>query len=729
MSAEPTKMLSPFGVLQEIDLRKMLSSLYGERWIIIGFTLIFLLCGVFYVKTTRPNYTVDTTIQIEQQSRDVSMSALDSVGSLNASSMITTEMELLKSRMVLGRVVDELNLAVSAEPKTLPILGYYYLSHSASGGWSFLRSRGYPSGNDTLELSNLEVPTALLGTSFTLKILPNKHFEVRHPDGTLEVQGSEGTVAVGKRISVLVANIDAQPGAEFLIKRVPRLAAINMLNTRLLMSEKSFLTGMLQIQMVGPDPALDIRILDTISTVFIEQNRNRKQEDAKSALNFLDTQLPEVKKTLESSENSLTTYQQRSGSLNTGAEANMLMGSLQNAQNNLATERLARDGLLTRFTANHPQVISQDQKIELINRQIAEIRGRISNLPRIQEGTTRISRDLNIKNDLYGNLVSVSQQLKVAKASRIGNVRLIDQAVTPLAPSAPQSGAVIAGSLVAGLTLGFVIALLRIAFRRGIKDAAVIEQTLGLPVYAMVPVISQSGLPGFQTGSKQHHALLINTVPNDPAIESLRSLRTALKFSMLDATGKRILVTGPLPGVGKSFVASNLASVVAQAGQRVLLVDADLRKGRQHELFGQARGIGLSELIVGQTFQADIVMKTGVNGLDLLTTGQLPPNPAELFMSPRLETLLADMEAHYDLIIFDSAPILPVTDTSLLARHMTANLAVIEFDQTTELELINSLKRLEQVGSRFNGVVLNKVTARFDAYGYGQGYRYDSNRP
>lgn len=730
MSHVTSKLSSSLDIIREVNLKQIFSSLYGERRVILGSLALFLLGGYLYLKLAEPIYTVDAMIQVEDQVRDASMAALDSVSALNARNPLNTEMELIRSRMILGRVVDELNLGIDVSPKKLPMIGSYYLRNIKKPRVvEWLRGYGYPAGEEFVTLTNLEVPNQQLGKAYTLRVLPNQRFEVRNASGELEVTGIPGQVAVGQHISVLVDSLRAKPGSVFHLARQPRLAAINRLSKQLALAEKSFSTGILEFKVNDPEPLRAISILNRITQVYVEQNRNRRQEDAKSALKFLDQQLPEVQETLQTSENKLSSFQEKSGSLNTGAEATMLMATLQSTQTTLDTEKFARESLLNRFTPNHPAVSTQDQKIATLQKQIAELKSRISRLPRIQEGATRLNRDLTIKNELYGNLVSVSQQLEIAKASRIGNLRTIDTAQQPLGPSWPQGFLVMLVSGMAGLFLGSFIAVLRLLLRNGIKDAEVLEQLTGVPVYAVIPH-TDALLPDLRPGSRRtkQRGLLLEHAPDDIALESLRSLRTALRFAFLETASKRLLVTGPLPGIGKSFVAANLAGVMAQAGQRVLLVDADLRRGRLHARFGQPREQGLAELLAGDPLGMAHIKPTGLVGLSLLTTGALPPNPSELFLSSRLQPLLAELEEAFDLVIFDSAPVLPVTDTVMLANHIPVILGIAQFDQTTEREFRLFQSTLGQAGSFVRGVVLNNVTARFGAYGYGYNYNYAPSR-
>jgi tyrosine-protein kinase Etk/Wzc len=225
-------------------------------------------------------------------------------------------------------------------------------------------------------------------------------------------------------------------------------------------------------------------------------------------------------------------------------------------------------------------------------------------------------------------------------------------------------------------------------------------------------------------------AVLAHYEPNDLAIESLRSLRTSLHFALVDAPNNLLMITGPGPAVGKSFLSVNMAALLASTGERVLLIDADMRRGYLNEYFGAERKHGLSELIAQDLEASSVVRATGLENFDYVATGELPPNPAELLLHPRFEQFLKDMEAKYDRVIIDSPPVMAVTDAAIVGRHAGATLLVARFNQTQMREIELSLKRLGQAGVSVKGVLLNRVAAASGGYGYGfkYGYAYSYNQ-
>lgn len=264
---------------------------------------------------------------------------------------------------------------------------------------------------------------------------------------------------------------------------------------------------------------------------------------------------------------------------------------------------------------------------------------------------------------------------------------------------------------------------------RGIEDPAHIEE-LGLPVYASIPVsptqVNDSVRGRFRADGKLH--LLAINEPADLAVEAIRSLRTSLHFARREAKNNVVLISGSSPNAGKTFVSANLATVFAQAGQRVLIVDADMRKGTLHKALGASQSPGLSEVLVGDVpVEQAIRILPGLENLRFISRGDVPPNPSELLMHENFTRLLQQVTKEYDLVIIDTPPILAVTDAAIIAHHAGTSLLVARFglNQPKELELAK--KRFEQNNVKLKGAILNAVERRatgYYSYGY---YEYKSD--
>jgi tyrosine-protein kinase Etk/Wzc len=309
------------------------------------------------------------------------------------------------------------------------------------------------------------------------------------------------------------------------------------------------------------------------------------------------------------------------------------------------------------------------------------------------------------------------------KASKVGNVRLLDVAETPIKPVRPKRAIVISLAVLAGLFLGVIAAFVRKNLFGGIDDPYEIEQLLGLTVSAAIPHSDkQQVLYAQMQGNSSKNSVLATDDPKDMAIESLRSFRTSLQFSMLGAKNNIVMISGPTPGVGKSFVSVNFAAVLAAVGKRVLLVDADLRKGYLQKYFGQKREKGLSELIAGQISLDAALRKAVLPGVDFISTGVLPPHPAELLTHRNFGEFLDAVSGNYDLVIIDTAPVLAVSDSLVVAPHVGAVFNIVRGGVSTIGEIEEAVKRFNQAGSAVTGIVFNDLKPRIGRYGYGSKY-------
>jgi tyrosine-protein kinase Etk/Wzc len=313
--------------------------------------------------------------------------------------------------------------------------------------------------------------------------------------------------------------------------------------------------------------------------------------------------------------------------------------------------------------------------------------------------------------------------LQLVKAGKTGNVRLVDTAAIPEKPVKPKKLIVLAGSLVVGLFAGAVLAFVRNMLFRGISDPTELERRTGLHVYATIPLSKrQQDLSRTSSAKKAGTHVLAADSPSDPAIESLRSLRTALQFAMVNARNNVVLLTGSAPAVGKSFVSVNFAAVLAAGGKKVLLIDGDLRKGHLHQSFGFERGGGFSELVSGLSTFEQVVRRDLLPRLDFVSTGTLPRNPAELLLGDRVASYIEDLSKMYDIVLIDTAPALAAADAGILAPNAGTVFLVARAAVTKAGEIAESVKRLAQNGVEANGVLFNGLNLSHARYGYGSKY-------
>jgi tyrosine-protein kinase Etk/Wzc len=716
----------------EIDLLGLLDVLLDARWLIAAITLVVVMLGGAYAFLSQPVYEANSLIQVED-SKPGAAGALGEAASLfDIKSPASAEMEILRSRLVVGKAVDDLQLYVTATPKYLPLVGNWLARRATElSNPGFLGMEGYVSGSESIRVGQLEVPAELEGKPLLL-VATEGGFELRDPKGRPLAQGKTGTLvnfgSADNQGRLLVTELKAKPGAHFSLARSSRLGVIQGLQQQLAISEQGRQSGVISVQLQGADPQQIARTLNAVGTNYVRQNTERKSAEAEKSLDFLAGFLPQLKKQLEDSEDRFNQFRNQNGTFDLGTEGKSYLETATKLQGDLLVLQQKRREQSAQFTAAHPAIQTLDSQIAAVSREIASLTSKVKTLPNTEQDLLRLTRDVKVNSELYLNLLTSSQQLRLVKEGKVGNVRVVDAPVVPERPIKPQRSQILAISAVLGLLLGMGLAFLRNSLRPGIKNSSDIESATGLHVFATVPhSAEQDKLSRLLKSNVPGKHLLATVSPNDPGVESLRSLRTALQFAMLDARNNLVLLTGPTPGIGKSFASANFAAVLGAGGKRVLLIDGDMRKGHIHQFFGLKRGQGLSELIAGTRTPGEVVQRAVAPNLDLITTGMLPPNPGELLMSPATVQLLKTLSAQYDLVVIDTPPVLAVSDTQVLAPHAGTVFLVARAEVTSLGELQESTKRLGQAGVPVKGVVFNDLDTSRQRYG-GYGYKYSRYR-
>ena len=718
-----------------INLLDLLDVVTDNAWLIGGVTALVLALGTTYALLATPIYESDTLIQIEDNRGNPKASMLGDASTLfDVRSPTTAEIEILRSRLVVGQAVDNLQLDLTVTPKYIPLVGKW-LSRRADGPSNpgFLGMSGFVSGTEALEVSQFSVPAELEGNRYSVILKSPTSYELRNRDGTTLGTGTFGTPLSfqdeGQAGTMLIASAVGKPGAEFRITRASRLSTTESLQRALRITEQGRQSGIVRASLENPDPAIAASTLNEIGSLYVRQNVERKAAEAQKSLSFLNTQLPQLRQELEASETRFNQFRNQNSTFDLGNEAKTLLDQSVTLHVKLLEAKQKRKELEARFTSEHPSIRALDAQINEINAQIASQTGKAKTFPSVEQDLLRLTRDMKVNNELYTNLLNSYQQLRLVKEGKVGNVRIVDVAAVAEIPVKPQRGLTLAMSGVLGLLAGLALAFLRNSLRPGLKDPSDIEHQLGLHVFATVP--HSKAQEALATAIKQRKPgphLLARQHPDDPGVESLRSLRTALQFTMLDATNNIVLITGPTPNIGKSFTNANFAAVLGAGGKRVLLVDADMRKGHMHQYFGIDRGLGLSDLIIGSQTLAQVLHTNVAPQVDLITTGTLPPNPAEVLLSPATAQLLQALGAQYDIVIIDTPPTLAVSDVLVLAPHAGTVFLVARAEVTGLGELQESTKRLGQAGVAVRGVIFNDLEMSRRRYGYGYGYKYGRYR-
>lgn len=713
---------------QGLAIGEIVAVVMEYRWLIAAITAVSILLGGAYLFVAKPVYKADGLLQVEEKSGGGMSAALkDLQPLLGDSTTVSAEQEILTSRMVLGRVINRLKLDIEVQPKTFPIIGgaiaRRYKGSEPNSPLFGLDS--YAWGGETLQVDALDVPRSAEDKPMILTVGENGSFELFDEDGDPALKGAVGARVTAGKFSIFVSNLVARPGTRFVLVRRSTESAVELLRKNFTVKERGKKSGILETSLTGPDQEKIGVVLDDILKTYVRQNVERRSAEAENTLKFLETQLPALKREMDVAEAAYNNYRQARGSLDLNLETQSVLQSLVEVDNQIVALKQERDELRQNFTAEHPRVQAVDQRLQRLKERRGQFDADVNKLPDTQQKVLQLARDVEVSTTLYTNLVNTAQQLKVSKAGTVGDVRILDQAAVSRKAVGMKAPAVLAVAALLGLIASLGVVWVIRSLRVVVEDPETIETQLGLPVYATIPHSpEEAAIVRRAKGNKAGELLAIRN-PEDDAIESLRGLRTTIHFALMDAPHNSLLITGSSPGLGKSFISKNLGAVLANAGQRIVIIDADLRKGHINKEFGLRRETGVSEYVVGSVKLEDIVKPTSVPNLWVVTTGQIPPNPSELLMHQRFEQLLELLGKQFDTLIVDAPPILAVSDAAIIGRMTGATLMVARAGRHPIAELEQSVRRLNHAGVQVKGFVFNDLNTDRQRYRYGyKGYVY-----
>ncbi|WBA07847.1 polysaccharide biosynthesis tyrosine autokinase [Salinivibrio kushneri] len=697
----------------EIDLSKLLGHLIDGKWIIIACTFLLAVVGVAFAILATPVYKADALIQVEQKEGGMSSLLGEGASELFASeSSASTEIELIRSRMVLGQTVDKYNLTTVASPDYFPVVG---------------KGLARLTGNQRhIAISRFDIPQDYERQPFRLTVDAPEQYSLYDSEDDLVLEGKVGEAAINDAFHLFVTELKADEGDSFTISKISRLRAIKAIQNELSVSERGKQTGILSLSYQGEDKVLIENVLSDIAENYFMQNVKRDAAEAEKSLEFLKGHLPGVKAELTAAENKLNKFRQENDSVDLSMEAKASLDTMLSVEKQLNELTFKESELAQKFTKEHPAYLALLDKRQTLLGEKKRVEQQTQKLPKTQREVLRLRRDVEVNQAIYVQLLNKVQELNIMKASTVGNVRIIDDAQTFELPVKPKKPLIAVIATLLGGMIGVGVVLLKAAFHRGVENPDDVE-AIGLPVYASVPLSeTQQDIEKKRQKkalSSASDSLLASANPADLSVEALRGLRTSLHFAMMEASNNVLMFSGPSPGIGKSFVSANMAGVLAKSGQRVLVIDADMRKGFLHQQFSMNADNGLSDYLAGKRDTDAVVQKNVLENLDVMTRGQVPPNPSELLMHPRFNELLDWASAHYDIVIIDTPPVLAVTDAAIVGAHAGTTLLVGRFSVNPIKEIEVTKQRFEQAGVNVKGFVLNGVV-RKAASTYGGNYGY-----
>ena len=700
----------------EIDLMVLVNQLWANKWLFLIVTLCALSLGMLYVYRQVPNYQSEVLLQLDTnrslwgQSSVVNNLMSGSGGSNNS---ITTQISLIKSPFILEPVIKTLGLDIVSVPLKTTF-------------WEKLFPKNLAKRSIRIKL--FQVQHKDINKQFQLVIDKPNHVVLYDNNEKMILQGAINSLLMNQAhtIKLNIDAIHAPVNAKFLITKHSYSSEIQSLSAKLEMEEIGATqyqnTGILSIKMSGLVPADVIRTLNTIALKTQDQDAQKKSQEASQMLKFLYQQLPITRTQLEDAEHKLNHYRASSGKIDIKLQTQFLLNQISDLEKKLAELRINKIDMLQSYTPQHPMFIALQTQIRALESQRLIMKTQLKKLPESDQIAVNLMREINVKKTLYLILLNKIQELQVVKAGTISGIRILSYAKAPDSPIPIYSSKIYFVCMMLGMLISVLIVWLRRIFSPKIDDPHWIERQFNLPNLAIVPYCKEQTLSQNNVDASKAIPLIAYTHPRNLSIESLRSLRTSVQVSLATAKNNVVSIMGSSPGMGKSFIAANLAYLMASAGRSVVLIDADLRKGTIHKYMGLTSSPGLSDLLNNKVSEEVIVPSKVHEKLYVLTRGNYPTDPAELLMSEQFKDLLHTVSQKFDVVIIDTAPILLVTDAVVVSALSGSNYIVLGAGVQEPNEIAMALKRLSSAGVQLHGSIFNFHRAQAKKSSYGRYY-------
>ena len=680
---------------QEVNLFEYLAVILRRRATFAWAFFIVFIGVVLYTFLMSPIYEASSTLHIKD---DKGKGLLLGELSLNTTNPINAELEILKSRTNSEQVVKRLHLDWQITGKS-----------------------------DGLEFKLLEFKSTAKKPVYQIELTDADSFTVEDDDGKIVGQGKTGVLLLGKGVNILLNELKGEKGDSFQLSLSSFDDTVTGLQSGIKAVEQGRQTSIIRVSYNSTNAVLARDIVNNLVQVYLEQAVGFKSEEAGRAVGFMGEQLQLLRTELDSSEKDLEAYKNTSGAIRLDSEAMALIGKISDLERARTELEVQKRALSTEYTEAHPAVKTITQKHEMIKRQLAAYEKGMRNLPKAERDLAKLTRISKVNADIYTFLLQKHEEARIAKASTISNINIVDPAIAPNKPIKPNKAQNLLLGLIIGLALGVGLAFFQEYLDDTIKNTDQVKQVMGMPLLAVIPHIS---VMESTANVKEEIKLITQAEPKSAVAEAFRALRTSLHFSSINREKKIMLVTSTFPQEGKSTISSNLACILSQTGARVLIIDCDLRRSSLHEKFGHAKTPGLSEILTGDVTFADAKHNTGISGLDLISAGITPPNPSELLGSEPMRQFLLTHRENYDHIVIDAPPVLAVSDAPVLTAVADVVVLVMEAGRVP-IKLAQHMRdMLATINAPVAGLVFNDKTGKGESYGYygGSYYRYGKGK-
>ncbi len=704
----------------EIDLIVLVNALWKKKWFILLTTLVFFTASIFYTRLAEKVYSSDALIQIDEKS-DLGSSFLAEISpGFDAAGIAQHGKEnLIDSRLILGKTVDAFHLQTQIS-RVLPLRVGTLLTPPQNVPRSLIDVR-------------LSVPETYIRSEKPPKlrlILGKASTYQLYLDDQLLIDGINGKTTSKQGYTINVTFDESLQGRQFYLNKVSRLDAINQLAKQLSISEKKKGSGLYQLVLTGKDPLYIEKLLDNITENFIKENQLVTRESAQQSIDFIESQLPQLRKELTEAEDKLNSYMEKHGAVNLPVESVSTIKSLAEIEGQITALKLKEDVLAQNYTKAHPEYRALlRQKASLLARK-KTISKELQATPSTHRGVVRLERNVEVNQKIYLQLLMKLQEIKVMAASNSGGVRIIDKAISEGTIIKPKMKLIVLIASLLGGMLGCGLVLISTLLRKVITSVDDITDYIALPVIGVVPLSKrQNNLKRRVLNSKKplaEHAILAHSDADDLSIEALRGVCTSLHFKLGEESNNVIMISGPTENVGKSFVSVNLAVLFAELGKKVVFLDADFRKSYLNKnLFPEEGKIDIDKWLNSDEQDIRRVIHTTdiENFYVIRQSGRPTSKSSNLVMGNKFKQLLTSLSQAFDIVVLDTPPILPIIDSVILAKYATQVILVVKAEQSDVRELELSINKLEDNDIRVDATILNSVkkNKRYGSYyGYGK---------
>lgn len=682
----------------EIDFVELFSMLLSHK-IFLSFCIV-VGCAVGFLVSNwiTPQYTSDALLQIDVKGNKAGKAMGEMGALLEVASPAEAEIELIKSRMVLSYVVEQERLCFNA----IPVGAIDRIMHTEG----------------RMELENLNIPelSRTVNAEWSAIALNENEFAVYSPDEVKILEGRVGETLKapygGDTLTICVKAMAASKGQKFILSQSYPLEVIRALVKSLEVEERGKQTGIIGVKYTNRYPDKAASVLNSIANVYLRQNVEMRSAEAEKTLEFLEQQLPGVKAKLDTAEKRLADYRHKIGSVDMGGETKAHLDKVTTLETQILQLEQQREQATRLFKEEHPTVLTIVKQQERLRAELAKLKGSAAKLPLTQQEVLSLQEEAAVNNALYTAMLNNIQQLRIVRAGEVGNVRIVDFAQIERKPSKPNKKLIFVGCVGGAFLLGAILIYLLKLTRRGLRSSLEIERETGISVYAKVPKSDSVTLT-----RNRNRKPLIEEEPESPASEALRSLYTAIDFANTNL--HIMMVAGLTPKVGKSFISFNVASLFANSGKKVLLIDADMRRGVVYSKHSK----GLGELLEAKSSFDSVISDSIVKNLFVMGTGNTSVAPSELLRNDAFKNVLEEAKSKFDIVIIDTPPLELVTDSELIYPLVDFALFVLHYGRHSIDQIKENLAKLDRAAeNKPRAFVLNQCEHEGHGYGYGYGY-------